>query len=43
MHGLPYFGRMFAELMNGDDWLFRYYPDSGFQNLAAMAKELYAF
>jgi hypothetical protein len=42
VHGLVYFARMFAEMMNGDGWEFRFYPDSGFQNLAAMALELQA-
>lgn len=40
VHGLIYFGQMFAELMNGDGWEFRYYPDAGARNLLAMAKEL---
>ncbi|MBZ5501202.1 MAG: hypothetical protein LAN59_03035 [Acidobacteriia bacterium] len=42
VHGLVYFGRLFAELMNGDGWDFRYYPDQGILNLAAMARELRA-
>ena len=42
VHGLVYFGRVFADLMNGDGWTFRYYPDAGIQNLAAMARELEA-
>ena len=29
-------------MMTGDGWEFRFYPDSGFQNLAAMALELQA-
>lgn len=37
VHGLVFFGDMFAELMNGDGWEFRYYPDSGIHNFAAMA------
>lgn len=40
VHGLIYFGDMFAELMNGDGWDFRYYPDSGLRNFAAMASAL---
>lgn len=40
VHGLIYFGDMFAELMNGDGWDFRYYPDAGFHNFAAMAGAL---
>jgi hypothetical protein len=40
VHGLPYFGKMFAELMDGDGWSFRYYPDSGTKNLTAMAQNL---
>jgi glycosyltransferase involved in cell wall biosynthesis len=42
VHGLIYFGAMFAELMNGDGWEFRYYPDAGLRNFAAMAGELRA-
>jgi hypothetical protein len=33
---------MFAELMNGDGWEFRFYPDYGFHNLVSMARELCA-
>jgi len=40
VHGLRYFAPMFAELMNGDGWEFRYFPDSGFRNLASIAGEL---
>ena len=40
VHGLLYVGRMFAELMDGDGWDFRYYPDHGFHNLASMARDL---
>jgi Glycosyl transferases group 1 len=40
VHGLVYFGQMFAELMDGDGWDFRYYPDQGASNLAQMAREL---
>lgn len=42
VHGLPYFGAMFANLMNGGSWQFRYYPDTGIGNLAAMARNLRA-
>lgn len=42
VHGLIYFGQMFAELMNGDGWEFRYYPDAGIRNLAAMGSALRA-
>jgi hypothetical protein len=42
VHGLIYFGQMFADLMNGDGWEFRYYPDTGIRNFAAMAAALSA-
>lgn len=42
VHGLPYFSRMFAELMSGDGWEFRFYPDHGIANFAALAWELNA-
>jgi glycosyltransferase involved in cell wall biosynthesis len=42
VHGLIYFGQMFAELMNGDGWDFRYYPDAGIRNYSAMARDLRA-
>lgn len=42
VHGLVYFGGMFADLMSGDGWEFRYYPDSGVRNLTAIAVELKA-
>lgn len=42
VHGLAYFGEMFAKLMTSDGWEFRYYPDSGIVNLTAMTRELYA-
>ncbi|HKM67290.1 MAG TPA: hypothetical protein VJX70_09005 [Candidatus Acidoferrum sp.] len=42
IHGLYYCGRMLAEHLNGGDWEFRYYRDSGLNNLAAMARELAA-
>lgn len=41
VHGLVYFGQMFAELMNDDQWDFEYYPDTGASNLAAMARALH--
>lgn len=31
---------MFAELMDGDGWEFRYFPDEGLENLAGMARSL---
>ena len=40
VHGLPYFGQMFADLMDGDGWRFRYYHDFGIRNLSKMAQEL---
>lgn len=40
VHGLVYFGQVFSELMDGDGWSFRYFPDSGLRNLASMASEL---
>jgi hypothetical protein len=42
VHGLPYFGRMFATLMSGDGWEFRYHSDRGVGNLMAMARDLQA-
>lgn len=42
VHGLPYFSQMFAELMSGDGWEFRFFPDTGIINLAALAWELCA-
>jgi glycosyltransferase involved in cell wall biosynthesis len=41
VHGLPYFGRMFADLMCGGEWIFRYYPDQGLGNLTGMACDLW--
>ena len=41
VHGLLYVGRMFAELMDGNGWDFRYYPDHGIHNLASMARDLH--
>jgi len=40
VHGDLHAGKAFASLMDGDGWQFRYYPDSGFQNLAQIAREL---
>jgi len=40
VHGLPYFGRMFADVMSGNGWEFRFYPDSGIHNLLAMVRYL---
>jgi hypothetical protein len=40
VHGLFHCGRMFAEFMSGDGWSFRYIPDQGLQNLAAIAAHL---
>ena len=40
VHGLVYFGRVFAEFMTGDGWEFRYYPDEGLRSLAGMLREL---
>ena len=42
MHGLIYFGRVFADLMDGSGWSFRYFPDQGLQNLLRMTRELKA-
>jgi hypothetical protein len=42
VHGLAYFGRLFADFMDGEGWEFRYYPDRNIGNLAAMAKALYS-
>ena len=40
VHGLIYFGPIFARFMDGDGWEFRYYPDKGVRNLAAMLGEM---
>jgi hypothetical protein len=40
VHGLVYFGQVFADFMTGDGWDFKYYPDHGTRNLAAMANGL---
>lgn len=42
VHGLVYFGPLFANFMNGEGWEFHYYPDQGIGNLAAMLQELAA-
>jgi hypothetical protein len=42
VHGTPFFGRLFTESMGGDGWSFRYYPDDGSLNLAAMLLDLQA-
>jgi hypothetical protein len=41
VHGLTYFGQVFADFMSGDGWEFEYYPDSGVRNLAAMSRALH--
>jgi len=40
VHGLVYFGEIFADFMNGDGWEFRYYPDAGLSNYAAILRDL---
>jgi hypothetical protein len=40
VHGLVYFGEIFANFMSGDGWEFRYYPDRGLGNFAAMFRQL---
>lgn len=40
VHGLVYFGDVFAEFMSGHGWEFKYYPDQGFGNLTSMAQSL---
>lgn len=42
VHGLAYFGPIFADFMSRDGWEFRFYPDEGVGNLAAMLRELAA-
>jgi len=42
VHGLVYFGKVFADFMNDDDLEFRYYPDEGLRNFAVMFRELAA-
>lgn len=36
VHGLDYFGPVFADFMTGDGWSFQYYCDKGLGNLASM-------
>jgi hypothetical protein len=40
VHGLLYFGQVFADFMSGDGWQFEYYPDQRFEDLLAMASSL---
>jgi glycosyltransferase involved in cell wall biosynthesis len=40
VHGLDYFGPVFADFMTGDGWNFQYYRDKGLRNLAAMTNAL---
>jgi hypothetical protein len=40
VHGLVYFGQVFADFMTGDGWEFQYFPDHGLGNLAAMTSAL---
>ncbi len=42
VHGDLHAGPKFAELMDGDGWQFRYYPDKGPINLAQITRELSA-
>jgi hypothetical protein len=42
VHGDVHAGTVFAQLMDGDGWRFRYYPDAGLRNLSQMARELRA-
>jgi len=42
VHGDLHAGGMFAELMDGDGWQFRYFPDAGFKNFTKIARELRA-
>jgi hypothetical protein len=39
VHGLVYFGPIFAKFMSVEGWDFRYYPDRGLMNLSAMLRE----
>ena len=41
VHGLAYFGRLFADFMTGDGWEFRFYADREIGRLPAMARALY--
>jgi|HubBroStandDraft_4_1064222.scaffolds.fasta_scaffold25634_1 hypothetical protein len=40
VHGDVHAGTVFAQLMDGDGWRFRYYPDAGLRNLSQIAREL---
>jgi hypothetical protein len=40
VHGLVYFGQVFADFMTGDGWDFRYFPDHGLGNLLSMTEAL---
>jgi len=40
VHGLAYFGQVFADFMTGDGWDFQYFPDRGLRNLSSMARAL---
>src|ERR1700690_2639951 len=40
VHGLVYFGRIFADFMTDDEWEFCYYPDEGLGNLGRMLREV---
>jgi hypothetical protein len=40
VHGDVHAGTVFARLMDGDGWRFRYYPDAGLRNLSQIAREL---
>jgi hypothetical protein len=42
VHGDIHAGNVFAQLMDGDGWRFRYYPDAGLRNLSRIARELRA-
>lgn len=42
VHGLIYFGSVFADFMNGSEWQFRYFPDKGMRNLAAICRHLWS-
>jgi hypothetical protein len=40
VHGLVYFGQVFADFMSGNGWDFQYYPDQGLGNLLSMTNAL---
>jgi glycosyltransferase involved in cell wall biosynthesis len=40
VHGLVYFGQVFADFMSGEGWDFQYFPDQGIGNLASMTNAL---